>query len=131
MKIILAIPVLAAIATLACNASTGAMSVSRNDVLDIAGKTGSPLILDVRTPGEYAEGHVPHARNVPHDTVEQRLDELADGRDAGVIVYCESGRRAGIVAGVLAKAGFTDIRHMAGDMQGWRSDDLPMEKGAR
>jgi phage shock protein E len=85
-------------------------------------------VLDVRTPAEFAEGHVPGAINVPHDQVEARLDELAALRDKDVVVYCKSGRRAALALEVLDKHGYTKLRHLDGDMQGWSAAGRPVEK---
>jgi phage shock protein E len=90
--------------------------------------TAAPLVLDVRTPAEFAEGHVPHAINLPHDQLEARLAELAPGGDRTVVVYCKSGKRAAIASEILAEAGFSDLRHLTGDMDGWRAAGLPVER---
>ncbi len=89
-----------------------------------------PLVLDVRTPEEYAAGHVPGAVNLPHDQAAARLEELRPYRDRTIVLYCKSGRRAGIAADTLAQAGFGPLRHLAGDMPGWVSAGLPVEKAA-
>ncbi len=87
-----------------------------------------PLVLDVRTPEEYAEGHVPGAINIPHTEVAARLDELAPYRDREIVLYCRSGRRAGIAADVLKEAGFSRLAHLSGDMPGWAARGLPVER---
>ncbi len=86
------------------------------------------LILDVRTPGEFAQGHVPGAVNIPHTEIAAHLDELAPYREKEIILYCRSGRRAGIAADILKKNGFTHLAHMEGDMMGWTANGLPVEK---
>ncbi len=86
------------------------------------------LILDVRTPKEYAEGHVPGAVNISHDRLAARLSELDSDKDRPIVVYCRSGKRAGMAATVLEKAGFRNLYHLEGDMLGWHAKGLPMEK---
>lgn len=88
----------------------------------------APLVLDVRTPAEYAAGHIPGAVNIPHDRVAARLGELRPYREREIVLYCKSGRRAGIAADVLAQAGFSRLRHLAGDMPGWSAQGLPVEQ---
>jgi rhodanese-related sulfurtransferase len=85
------------------------------------------LILDVRTPEEYANGHVPGARNIPYDQLPDRLGELGDDRDRNVVVYCESGRRAGMAESALLAAGFTSLHHLEGDMKAWREAGRPTQ----
>ncbi len=65
-------------------------------------------VVDVRTPEEFASGHVPGAVNVPYDEIAGRLSDVGP-KDAPVIVYCRSGRRSGIAAEVLKKAGYTKV----------------------
>jgi phage shock protein E len=81
----------------------------------------APLILDVRSPEEYASGHVPGAVNIPYDQMPARVGELGDPSQE-VVVYCETGGRAAKAEASLQQAGFKDLRHLEGDMRGWRSD---------
>lgn len=87
----------------------------------------APLILDVRSDAEFASGHVPGAINIPHNEVAARLAELGD-REGEVVVYCESGRRAARALSLLGEAGFTRLRHLSGDMAGWRGAGLPQAR---
>jgi phage shock protein E len=112
-------------AALACGAGAPKTAdISAQDVLAFAGHADAPLVLDVRSPEEFASGHVPGARNVEYDKVAAQLGELGSPRE--VVVYCERGGRAAKAADVLAAAGF-DVRHLAGDMSGWREQGLPTE----
>jgi rhodanese-related sulfurtransferase len=79
----------------------------------------APLILDVRTPAEYAEGHLPGAINISHDELAGRVDELGAERNAEVVVYCRSGRRAGLAESVLVESGFTNVLDLNGHWLGW------------
>jgi phage shock protein E len=102
--------------------------VSADVLLQRSGKPGAPLILDVRTPEEFAQGHVPGAKNIPHDQIGKRLGELSAYKSQDVVLYCRSGRRAGIAADELSAAGFTKLSHLTGDMQQWLADQRPTEK---
>jgi len=99
--------------------------ISPEELLAAAGQAGAPLVLDVRSPEEFASGHVPGARNVEYDEVAARLGELGSARE--VVVYCERGGRAAKAEEVLRQAGFT-VRHLAGDMSGWRAAGRPIER---
>jgi phage shock protein E len=112
---------------LACGGSgAGARSeIAPEELLAVAGQAGAPLVLDVRSPEEFATGHVPGARNVEYDEVAARLVELGPARE--VVVYCEKGGRAAKAEEVLAGAGFA-VRHLTGDMSGWRAAGLPIER---
>ena len=88
----------------------------------------APMILDVRTAEEFAEGHVPGAINISHDELADRLAEVAAAKEAGVIVYCRSGRRAGIAEELLLGHGFSNVQHLEGDMLAWLEAKRPTEK---
>jgi phage shock protein E len=70
---------------------------------------GKSLVLDVRTPEEYASGHVAGATNVPVDQVEKRISEVAPAKDAPLIVYCRSGRRSAAAKNILDRLGYTRV----------------------
>ena len=89
------------------------------------------LILDVRTPEEFSQGHVPGAQNIPYDQVPNRLDEiikLSGDKNAPIAVYCRSGRRAGKALTTLKASGFMKLFHLQGDMNAWQASKLPIEK---
>lgn len=88
------------------------------------------VVLDVRTAAEFAAGHVPGARNVPHDLLQSRVGELAELRDKQVVLYCRSGRRSLLAVDVLRKAGFTRLAHLEGDYLAWESERRPVERAA-
>jgi rhodanese-related sulfurtransferase len=118
-----------ALGSMACSApdESGRGDVSHAELLAAFEAGTPPLLLDVRTPEEYASGHVPGARNVPIDTLSSQLDELAASRGEPVVVYCERGPRASKAADALTAAGFTSVRRLAGSMAAWREAGLPVE----
>lgn len=89
---------------------------------DLAGAEARDLVargarlVDVRTPGEYAAGHLPGALNVPLDALERRLDDLGP-RDQALIVYCESGARSAHAQRLLKRHGFGSVRNLGS----WRT----------
>ena len=84
------------------------------------------FVLDVRSPEEFSEGHVPGAVNVPYDQIAARIAEVPKNKD--VVLYCRSGRRAGIAAEVLAANGYSRLSHLEGDMPGWIAQGRPVAK---
>jgi rhodanese-related sulfurtransferase len=65
-------------------------------------------VVDVRTPGEFASGHVPGAVNIPFDELPRRAAEIGP-TSTPVVLYCRTGRRSGIAADALQKAGFSKL----------------------
>jgi rhodanese-related sulfurtransferase len=82
-----------------------------------------PLLIDVRTPAEYAAGHVPGARNVPIDTLDPHAADLGTGE---VYVICESGGRSARASATLASAGHPAV-NITGGTAAWRAAGLPVE----
>lgn len=76
------------------------------------------LVLDVRTPDEWNEGHHEKAHLVPIDQLASRLDEIAGwnggDRTKPVIIYCASGARAGLAKQKMLAAGFTQVSNAGG-----------------
>lgn len=65
-------------------------------------------VIDVRTPAEFAAGHVPGAVNVPYDEIGRRSAELGPP-STPLVLYCRSGRRSGIAVAALKEKGFTRL----------------------
>ncbi len=87
----------------------------------------APTILDVRTPEEFAAGHVPGAINIPYTELEERYSELKlEGSDE-LVVYCQSGRRAAIAEAALSELGFTNVRDLDGHIAAWKQAERPLE----
>ena len=84
------------------------------------------VMLDVRTPEEFYEGHVPGATLIPVQELEQRLSEVP--RDRQVYVYCRSGVRSVKASRILAGAGFTHIENVEGGIMAWQAAGYPTEQ---
>lgn len=74
-------------------------------------------LIDVRTPSEFAAGHIPGALNIPLQQLDSRLTELQP-TDRPVVLYCRSGNRSGSAARLLKNAGFAAV-HDLGAMSRW------------
>jgi phage shock protein E len=72
------------------------------------------VYVDVRSPEEFAAGHVENAINIPHTEMRERYSELESFRDDAIVVYCRSGRRSGIALDVLEDVGFENVRNGGG-----------------
>ncbi len=93
------------------------------------------MILDVREPEEFAEGHLPGAINIPRGFLEvkadlehkKRDDRLAD-RSQKIICYCGGGHRSALAAKTLNEMGFESVVSMKEGWTGWTQRNLPVEK---
>lgn len=105
------------------NPSVAALSPQQY-VTDFAQTDQPHLLIDVRTPQEFAEGHIPGAVNIPVDALASRLAEVPQGQP--VVVYCRSGNRSATASQILAGAGYTSIYDM-GAIFDWQAAGLPLQ----
>lgn len=90
-------------------------------------------IIDVRTPGEYASGHLPGAHNIPLDQLPAALPTLQNAATRGdLLVVCASGARSGQACATLAEHGITAAT-LTGGTQAWTQNghDTQRPEGAR
>lgn len=71
------------------------------------------LLVDVRTPAEYAGEHVDGAINIPLGTLQDRLNEFGP-KDGAIAVYCRSGQRSGSAKGILESQGYKSVVNLGG-----------------
>jgi rhodanese-related sulfurtransferase len=106
---------------------TAGASISAAELVERIASNAAPFVLDVRSPEEFAKGHVPGAVNIPHTELASRQALLPPQRDTELVVHCESGRRAGAAEQWLRDEGYTRVRDLEGHMRGWRAAGHPTE----
>ena len=75
--------------------------------------TDGAVLLDVRTPQEYREGHIPGSKNVPLQAID-KIHSVADNKDTALFVYCYSGGRSRQAVSMLQHMGYTNVRNIGG-----------------
>ena len=70
--------------------------------------------IDVRSAGEYAQGHIDGAVNIPHTEIAEQITALKLDKDTKIALYCGSGRRAGIALETLQQLGYTRLTNEGG-----------------
>ncbi len=76
------------------------------------------ILIDVRTPYEYKEGHIEGAISLPNDTIEVTITKKVPDKNASIIVYCRSGSRSKEAANTLLKLGYQNVYDF-GAMENW------------
>ena len=71
------------------------------------------VLLDVRTPQEYREGHIPGSQNVPLQQLD-KVEEVTENKDTVLYVYCRSGARSRQAVSLLQAMGYTNVRNIGG-----------------
>ncbi|MEZ7196476.1 rhodanese-like domain-containing protein [Pseudodesulfovibrio karagichevae] len=82
-------------------------------------KGAPPILVDVRTPGEYELFHIPGAVNVPYPATLNGLALAAPDPDRPVVVVCMTGHRSPPTVRQMQKGGYTSVRNLTGGMAAW------------
>ena len=88
---------------------------------EVSNVLSSHILLDVREPEEFAQGHLPGAINIPRGLLEFRVEQLPalQNRQTPFVVYCQSGGRSALAAKTLASMGWHHPLSMAGGYKAW------------
>jgi len=95
-------------------------------VHEVKERSGDVQVLDVRSPEEWEDGHIPGARHVFLPELGKKADRL--DKKKPVAVYCDSGYRASLAASLLLGSGFTDVRNVPGSWKAWKASGYEIEK---
>lgn len=87
----------------------------------------APPVVDVRSGGEYASGHIPGAIHAPGWKIAINLAQLPKDKSAELVITCEHGPRAQTAHGLLSAYGYRNVKLLEGHMSGWRRAGLPLE----
>lgn len=128
-SLILVVVALVAFMTLSCvqaekNAPTEQAIAASEYQSNFVDTSAAHLLVDVRTPEEFATGHIAGAVNIPLDTLESRLGEVP--KDTPIVLYCRTGNRSAQAADLLEGAGYSDIRDLGGILD-WTAAGYPVE----
>jgi len=85
-------------------------------------------LIDVRTPSEYADGHLVNAINININDSDFKAKMEALDKTKPILVYCKSGGRSGRACSQLKEMGFTDITDLDGGIIDWKANEKPVEK---
>jgi hydroxyacylglutathione hydrolase len=97
-------------------------------VHEVKERAGDVQVLDVRSPEEWEDGHIPGAQYIFLPELEKKADRL--NKKKPVAVYCDSGYRASLAASLLLRNGFTEVRNVPGSWKAWNASGYEIEKPA-
>ena len=84
------------------------------------------VVIDVRSDGEYEEGHIINAVHVPLSAISRQLDKLERYRTRPIITTCGTGQKAANASGMLRKHGFEKVYSLNGGIAAWQGASLPL-----
>jgi hydroxyacylglutathione hydrolase len=99
--------------------------IDQIDPRDAARERDGAIVLDVREPAEWEQGHVPGAIHIPYGRLRERMGELPAGRR--VLAYCASGIRSSLATTLLRSGGY-DVANVRGGFHAWKNAGLPIER---
>ncbi|MFN8415945.1 MAG: rhodanese-like domain-containing protein [Cytophagaceae bacterium] len=126
-KILLLIGVISSLTFLRCNQVNGQQTQSPTVYQQNLQKDTAAILVDVRTPEEYANGHLKNAININYYDASFMKQMAALSKDKTIYVYCRSGGRSGKATQELTQAGYKVV-DMAGGITAWESNGLPVVK---
>ena len=106
-----------------CSAQ-GSLPAEQTEATD----SSTAILLDVRSPEEYASGYLQGALNIPHDRIGTEIAAVVPDKSAQVILYCRSGRRANTALEVMRAMGYTNVSNFGGLEDGQERLGLPVVK---
>jgi len=86
------------------------------------------VIVDVRSDGEFRQGHIINALNVPEKQLEAQLGKLSKHKDKPLITVCRTGQVSAKAATALRRHGFERVNTLAGGLLSWEGASLPLSK---
>jgi rhodanese-related sulfurtransferase len=104
-----------------------ATGITRDDLLKEMQGDKPPLVVDVRSQGEYDRDHVPGALHIPFYSIGSGLRAIGLAKQDPVVIYCEHGPRSGIAGFSLYLSGYEKVYSLEGSMKAWRKNEFPIE----
>jgi phage shock protein E len=105
--------------------TTGAMNMNVSDFSKKITESGV-VILDVRTPGEFAEGYIEGSLNIDFQSGNFENEIATLDKDATYAVYCRSGNRSGQAVKIMHDAGFHNVYNLEGGVIDWANQGMPL-----
>ena len=124
------ISVVIAISTLLLSGCSSASDSANLNVAEFSAKSqeAGVISLDVRTTGEFAEGHLVNALNINVESGNFEAEIANLDKNATYAVYCRSGRRSAVAVELMEKAGFNNLYNLDGGVIDWSASGLPLVK---
>ena len=108
-------------------ALSGVISITPQEAVRMVNHEGA-VMLDVRNGGDFSNGHILGARNIPADRIGEQLAEMAKYKTQALILCCNTGNESIRVGRTLKLQGFEKIYGIKGGLQAWRTANLPLAR---
>jgi len=119
--------VLLLIAFLINESRQGGATVSPADLVKLINREQA-VVLDIRDKKDFKEGHIVDSVNIPHATMDSRVQELEKFKERKLVIVCKMGQHSGAIGKKLKGVGFSEVQRLSGGIAEWRASSLPLVK---
>jgi len=127
VPLLLILQIAAAVMLLSGCGSASYTQISQDEAMKMMQEQSDYLIVDVRRPDEFAEGHIAGAVNVPNETIEDEAPDALPDKEQTLLVYCRSGNRSKEASQKLADMGYTNVYEFGG-INTWKGEIVTGEE---
>jgi rhodanese-related sulfurtransferase len=117
--------IVAVILLIRSNAVKGGKKITPQDLVSLTNQEAAKLI-DLRSPNEFADGHITGSINIPYADIEDRLHEIKLQEGKSLVLICDSGSQSANAGEVLNKSGYQNTVILSGGIGAWKLDNLPL-----
>ena len=107
------------------NAVKGGKKITPQDLVGLTNQDAAKLI-DLRSPNEFADGHITGSINIPYADIEDRLHEIKLQEGKSLVLICDSGSQSANDGEVFNKSGYQNTVILSGGIGAWKLDNLPL-----
>jgi rhodanese-related sulfurtransferase len=109
--------------------ASGLVNVEAGDVVKLI--NNDAVVIDIRSADAFARGHIVSAKNIPHDELDGKMEQLKQYKNTPIVAVCDSGVTTTQVVNKLRGAGFESVFGLKGGMSGWGQAGLPVVSGKK
>jgi len=109
--------------------ASGLVNIEAGDVVKLI--NNDAVVIDIRSADAFARGHIVSAKNIPHDELDGKMEQLEQHKNTPIVAVCDSGVTTVQVVNKLRSAGFESVFGLKGGMSGWGQAGLPVVSGKK
>ncbi len=99
---------------LCSNSDKAPYKISANVAAEMMKESANVIVVDVRTPEEYQQGHIENAKLLPLSELEEKASAVIPDKSKKILLYCRSGRRSAVAAELLVNSGYEKVYDFGG-----------------
>jgi rhodanese-related sulfurtransferase len=104
-----------------------AFAIAPNEAIRLA--NAGAVLVDLRSPNQFKDGHITGARNLPGDQIAADPQSVAKLADKTIVLYCDTGTTTAAAQRTLAQAGVKNVFSLRGGLAAWKQENLPVVRG--